>query len=68
MASGVVISYGDDTTLTLLCTIKGLERHATGNTWKQQLHKRKVVTPSTRTVQLYTQTEYCVLSSRPSNQ
>jgi hypothetical protein len=60
---GVVISYGDDPTLTLLCTINSLELHATGNTWKQKLHTRQAVTSSTRMIQLNTQsTVYFPLS------
>ena len=51
---GVVISYGDDPTLTLLRTITGLELHATGNTCKQKLHTREAVASSTRMLQLNT--------------
>jgi hypothetical protein len=65
---GVVISYGDNPTLTLLYTITGPGLHATGNTWKHKLHKRNVVTPSTRAVQLSTVIQYRALFCRPSNQ
>ena len=54
---GVVISYGDDPTLTLLRTITGLELHATGNTWKQKLHTREAGTSSTRMVQVQLNTQ-----------